>query len=245
MRIIPSIDLYNGQCVRLKQGKFDAISVYSKNPQALAQHYYQQGARHLHLVDLDGAKAGKPQQLPQIQSLASLGLSIQAGGGIRSLDSAYEAIETGISKLVIGSMAITDVEGTCALIQSIQAQNIVLALDVFIDEKGALKPAIHAWQETGSKNVWDLLALYEAMGVQSVLCTDISRDGMMQGPNLALYLDACKRFPSIAWQASGGIRDIEDIRALNDVGVSAAILGRALYTEGFDLRACLEEFVLC
>lgn len=245
MIIIPSIDLYRGQVVRLKQGKFQDVQVFSLDPMALAKRYSQWGASQLHVVDLDGAKAGRLMQLELIQSLSTLTMSIQVGGGIRSIDTALMAIEAGISKLVIGSMAVTDPISTHALMAKIHPKQFVLALDVHIDEGGIPRPAIHGWQEASKKNAWDLLEQYRDSGIQSVLCTDIARDGMMQGPNLALYEEAIKRFPTISWQASGGIRNRDDIRDLSQLGLHGAILGRALYEKTFDLSDCLQEFASC
>ncbi len=241
--MIPAIDLRDGQCVRLRQGQFDCATVYEANPVDLARHYADLGATYLHVVDLDGAELGCVQQLDLIGALKSNTMMIQSGGGIRSLETAKACLAAGVNRLVIGSMAITDSELTHALISEINACNVVLAFDVNI-ENGMPKPAIYGWKTTTESCLWDVVASYQAAGIQNVLCTDIAEDGMMNGPNFQLYEEAVRRFPSLFWQASGGVRDVKDIRTLAKLGVSAVILGRTLYEGNFDLSACLQEFSL-
>lgn len=244
MLIIPAIDLHDGQCVRLKQGQFDRATTYQYPPAQLARHYAGLGATRLHVVDLDGAKSGDMQQLSLIQSMQSATLPIQVGGGVRSVATARACVAAGIATLVIGSMAISEPSLALQLIAEIHANNIVLALDVHV-ENGIPCPAIHGWQTSTKRNAWDVVQFYQDAGVTNVLCTDIAQDGMMNGPNFALYEEAVRRFPTIAWQASGGIRDIRDMRALSTSGVSAVILGRILYEPGFNLSECLQEFASC
>jgi phosphoribosylformimino-5-aminoimidazole carboxamide ribotide isomerase len=244
MLIIPAIDLQDGQCVRLKQGQFDRATIYQSRPAQLAQHYAALGATRLHVVDLDGAKLGDMQQLDLIHSMQSATMAIQAGGGIRSTATAQACLAAGISTLVIGSIAISDPSLTIQLITEINAKNIVLALDIHI-KNGIPSPAIHGWQTATEQNAWDVVEFYQDLGITTVLCTDIAQDGMMEGPNFKLYEEAIHRFPTLAWQASGGIRHINDIRALAALGVSAVILGRILYETEFDLSSCLQEFTSC
>lgn len=244
MIIIPAIDLHNGQCVRLKQGQFDRVTFYQTPPSELAQHYADLGATRLHIVDLDGAKLGEIQQLELIKSMQSEASPIQVGGGIRTIATAHACVAAGLSTLVIGSIAISDPTYTLQLITEVNATNIVLALDVHIKDS-IPTPAIHGWQTATECNAWDIVQFYQDAGVTAVLCTDIAQDGMMKGPNFKLYEDAVRRFPTITWQASGGVRDIHDIKALAELGVSAVILGRILYESDFDLSACLQEFSSC
>lgn len=238
MLIIPAIDLQNGQCVRLRKGQFDQVSVYDYSPITLAQDYALQGAKRLHIVDLEGARAGEIQQLPLIQAILESGLCLQVGGGIRSLESAKRCLAAGIEKLVIGSIAITNPELTEQIIQLAKAENIVLALDVHIDN-GIPKPAINGWQTTTENSLWDMVNYYQQRGTTTILCTDIASDGMMNGPNFLLYQEAINRFPQINWQASGGIRDVEDLEKLASLGLAAAILGRMLYESDFDISSYL------
>lgn len=234
MKIIPAIDLQNGRCVRLRQGKFDDNTIYPQSPQELINNYRIRGAKYIHIVDLDGARRGDIQQLPLIQGLLSDEITLQLGGGIRNLATAKACLDAGINKLVIGSLAISDPVLTEEIIQNIGADNIVLALDVNI-QNGRPVPAIHGWQTASKSCLWDVAEAYEKLGVNTILCTDIACDGMMNGPNPELYKEAVQRFPNIIWQASGGIRNRQDINILGNIGVQAAIIGRALYESNFDL----------
>jgi len=244
MLIIPAVDLRNGQCVRLQQGQFDRVSIYQPTPQELAEKYRQQGAQRLHVVDLDGAKSGTVQQLGLIQSMQRSDVLMQAGGGIRSIASAQACTAAGVNALVIGSIAVSDPELTLQIIAQTGAERVVLAFDVNM-EHGLAKPAIHGWQTSTASSLWDLVRFYQHVGITQVLCTDIACDGMMQGPNFKLYEQAVALFPTIAWQASGGIRHLEDIRKLAASGVAAVILGRMLYETEFCLSACIEELAPC
>lgn len=238
MLIIPAIDLQQGQCVRLRQGQFDQVSLYNDTPLSLAQRYAIAGATRLHLVDLDGAKTGQVQQLALINSIVATKMTLQLGGGIRSLSSAKSCLEAGVNKLVLGSIALTNPDLTSQIIREVQAHNIVLALDVNITN-GIPRPAIHGWQTATQNNLWDVVSYYQLLGVQDILCTDIACDGMMSGPNFNLYEQAITRFPSLDWQASGGIRHEADLNELEALGVSAAIVGRMLYETDFNLATYL------
>lgn len=244
MRIIPAIDLQGGKCVRLKQGQFDSPIIYSSTPVKLAKYYAALGAKHLHIVDLDGAKCGNIQQLNLIQSLQLSGVSMQVGGGIRNMATANDCLSSGVSKLVIGSMAISNPRLTLRMIKKLNANNIVLALDIRM-HAGIPKVAIHGWQMATKRMMWDVIPFYQAAGVTTVLCTDIDRDGCLKGPNFTLYDEAVHRFPMVSWQASGGIRNIHDIRVLSTLGISSVILGRVLYESDFNLPECLEAFASC
>lgn len=244
MLIIPAIDLQQGQCVRLRKGQFDQLSIYEYSPITLAQGYALQGATHLHIVDLDGAKTGEIKQLPLIQAMQAPGISIQVGGGIRNLESAKACIKAGFAKLVIGSIAVNNPELTLEIIKLAGAANIVLALDINLDND-VPKPAINGWQTATDSNLWELVTYYQQFGVRDVLCTDINCDGMLNGPNFKLYAEALNRFPLINWQASGGIRNSSDLEQLEKLGVSAAILGRMLYETDFDISSYLTRQALC
>ena len=244
MLIIPAIDIQQGQCVRLQQGQFDRVSIYESSPLALAETYTKQGAVRLHIVDLDGAKSGAMQQLALIKDMCTGNILIQAGGGIRSISSATACLAAGISTLVIGSIAISDPELTLQIVALTKAENIVLAFDVNM-EHGIPKLAIHGWQTTTTNTLWDVVAFYQKVGISNVLCTDIACDGMMNGPNFALYKEAVRRFPGMAWQASGGIRHLQDIKKLSETGIAAVILGRTLYEGNFNLSACILEVAPC
>jgi len=244
MIIIPAIDLQQGQCVRLRQGQFNQSTVYPQSAIDLAGYYRECGAHHLHVVDLDGARQGEICQLDLIRDLHAAEVCLQAGGGIRSLESAKACLAAGINKLVIGSIAITNLQLTHAIIDYAGAENIVLALDInWIDQRPM--PAIHGWQTSSDRDLWQVCTDYQQSGIQTILCTNIACDGMMQGPDLALYQQAIERFPEINWQASGGIRDESDIEALAEMGVHAVILGRTLYEGHFNLTACVRRYASC
>ncbi|MBA2656282.1 MAG: 1-(5-phosphoribosyl)-5-[(5-phosphoribosylamino)methylideneamino]imidazole-4-carboxamide isomerase [Tatlockia sp.] len=238
MLVIPAIDLQQGRCVRLRKGQFDQLSIYEDAPLELAEKYALAGAKYLHIVDLDGAKSGKLEQLALIQTLKKSGLNLQIGGGIRSLEIAERCQQAGIIRLVIGSIAVTNPQLTEQIITLFKPENIVLAFDVHLEEE-LPKVAIHGWQKVSSQNLWELVDNYQDKGINQILCTDIASDGMMSGPNFSLYQEAINRFPKINWQASGGIRDAEDLDKLSSLGLKAAILGRMLYESNFDLASYL------
>lgn len=245
MLIIPAIDLQQGRCVRLRQGQFNQITRYNSSPITLAQDYAQQGASVLHVVDLDGAQQGEITQLALIKEMQDKRLTIQVGGGIRSLASAKSCLDMGINKLVLGSIAVTNPQLTGEIIQLAKPENIILAFDVNI-VLDIPKPAIHGWQKDTDKNLWELVTYYQGLGINQVLCTDIARDGMLKGPNFNLYSEALERFSTIDWQASGGIRDRYDLDQLAKLGLAGAILGRMLYESDFELSSyLLKEKELC
>ncbi|HIC7356842.1 TPA: 1-(5-phosphoribosyl)-5-[(5-phosphoribosylamino)methylideneamino] imidazole-4-carboxamide isomerase [Legionella pneumophila] len=238
MLVIPAIDLQSGRCVRLKQGRFDQVTQFSIFPTERALYFAKLGAKRLHVVDLDGARSGKMQQLELICSMQNTGIPIQAGGGIRSVEQALECTNAGISQLVIGSLAITNRDLTIQIIERIKPENIILALDVRVDAKVPLL-AINGWQNSSTSNLWEVVSYYENFGIKQILCTDIACDGMMSGPNFDLYQQAVKYFPQIAWQASGGIRHLQDITTLDSLGISAVILGLMLYQDNVNFEELL------
>ena len=229
MIVIPAIDLRDGQCVRLYQGDFSRQTSYAKDPVALALEYAAMGFDALHIVDLDGARSGQQQNQAIIcRIIASSNLSIQLGGGIRTDSQADDWLATGLARVVIGSLAITEPGRVRGWLNNYGSQRIVLALDVNIDAIGVPHVATHGWRQTADMTLWQCLDQYEPAGIQHVLCTDISRDGAMTGPNLALYTEFIDKYPGIQLQASGGVRSIDDVKALRKTGASAAISGRAL-----------------
>jgi phosphoribosylformimino-5-aminoimidazole carboxamide ribotide isomerase len=241
MKLIPAIDLQQGQCVRLQQGKFNETTIYPYDPLTLAKRYVERGANHLHIVDLDGAKVGRINQLPLIKSLHCAGCTLQVGGGIRDLATVNACFEAGIEQLVLGSLAINDLETTKAIINLAGRDRIILALDVVIKDNTPML-ATHGWQTLTELSLWDVIAQYQ-LTIKTILCTDILCDGMMQGPNFDLYQQAITRFPNLNWQASGGIRNQQDLQALAKLGLSAAILGRMLYQDNSSLS--FEETLVC
>jgi len=229
MRIIPAIDLQAGRCVRLLHGDFDKVTHYDVDPLLLARGYRDAGARWLHLVDLDGARRGEPVNDAVIRQLSALpGLSIQTGGGIRSHADLEAALARGASRVVLGSVALLDPAATAAWLQHYGAERLVLALDVRLDAGGQPRLASHGWTRQTEQGLWAALEFFCDAGLRHVLCTDIGRDGAMTGPNLDLYTECLRRFPSVQLQASGGVRNAADLRALEQAGVPWAIVGKAL-----------------
>ena len=238
MELIPAIDLRGGGVVRLLQGNFDAETRYAMTPEELYGQYARAGARRVHVVDLDGARDGAAGNRPIIARLASLGrLRVQSGGGLRSSRDVRSLLAAGVERAVIGSVAVTAAGEVSEWFTEFGADRLVLALDVRIDASGTPRVATHGWKEQSALSLWDLVRRYEGVGLRHVLCTDVSRDGAMAGPNLALYREAIARFPELAWQASGGVRDAADLRELAATGVAAAVSGKALI-EG---RIAIEE----
>ncbi|KTD51709.1 phosphoribosylformimino-5-aminoimidazole carboxamide ribotide isomerase [Legionella quinlivanii] len=244
MNIIPAIDLQQGQCVRLRQGEFLQTTIYPQTALQLATLYRQKGMTRLHLVDLDGARSGCMEQLELITSLLSSGLILQAGGGIRSLETVKQCLDAGIHKIVLGSLAVHNPDLTRSIIRLAGGGRIVLALDIRWNNNLPLLTS-HGWQEPTAISLWDLVEAYSDTDISEILCTNVQCDGMMQGPDFSLYQLAIDRFPHIQWQASGGIRGTDDLKRLADLGLSAAILGRMLYETDFDLSSYTEGVFLC
>ena len=229
MRLIPAIDLKSGRCVRLYQGDFDAETRYAVDPMELAGRYRALGADWLHVVDLDGAKDGVGGNGEIIGRLATIeGLNLQMGGGLRDALTIQTMFDAGVSRAVLGSAAVTHPQDVTKWFAQFGPQRLTLAFDIRLDDQSVPRLATHGWRTQSSLALWDAVAQFAACGLAHVLCTDVSRDGALNGPNLALYAEALQRFPTIQWQASGGIRDSADLQALAELGVQAAISGKAL-----------------
>jgi len=232
MRLIPAIDLRGGRCVRLRQGDFAAETVFDLDPRELLERYRAWGADWVHVVDLDGARDGTTANRDVIALLAAQpGVQLQVGGGLRSIAAILELLERGIARAVIGSLALSAPAQIGAVARELGAQRIVVALDVRIDSSNAPRVATHGWRQQTATALWDAVEAVAAEGLTRVLCTDVARDGMLAGPNLDLYREGVRRFPAIEWQASGGIRGVQDLAALAQTGVAAAVSGRALLEE--------------
>ena len=228
MELIPAIDLRDGRCVRLLQGDFEQETRYAVDPVELAVQYRELGARWLHVVDLDGAKRGEPVNLALIERMrATASVDVQMGGGIRSRASLERAL-TVATRVVIGSLAVTDPEQVAAWLEELGADRVTLALDVRLDADGTPLIATHGWTRASTLTLATAIDRFARVGLRHVLCTDIDRDGALTGPNAVLYRDCVARWPAIAFQASGGVRDVRDLETLAAAGVSAAVSGKAL-----------------
>lgn len=240
--IIPAIDLIDGAVVRLYQGDYEQKTQYQLDPVDVVHSYADQGAEWLHIVDLTGAKDTSKRQLSLIQSMVDTKrMQFQAGGGIRSEAEVAQLLELGVSRVVIGSLAVKQPEMVKQWVKTYGNERIVLALDVNIDEQGNKMIATHGWQENSGVSLEAVLEDFAQVDAKHVLCTDISRDGTLQGANEAMYREVSAKFPAVAWQASGGIGGLDDIRALRPSGVQGVILGRALLEGKFTV----EEAIAC
>ncbi len=237
MEMVPSIDLRNGRAVRLHRGEFSAETPSRRSPAQLYRRFATAGARRLHVVDLDGARDGRAGNQSVLRSLAAgKRLRIQTGGGIRRLADIMRVLADGAERAVVGSIAVESPEKIADWIRRFGSDRVVAALDVRIENDGTPYLATHGWQRKTQCTLWGHTEWLAASGIRHVLCTDIMRDGALTGPNIALYRECVRRFPVLAWQASGGIRDADDLHALAETGVAVAICGRALMEDRIPLR---------
>lgn len=228
MRVIPAIDLKDGRCVRLFKGDFDQTTEYSDNPAAVGREFSALAVDNLHIVDLDGARTGDQENRDIVAAITKTsGLDVQLGGGIRDRQSIVNWLATGVSRCVTGSVAIETPTIVMRWIEEFGSDKIVLALDVKIDGDDPMLTT-HGWTRMAELSLWDSLDQYVKAGAKHVLCTDVSRDGALAGPNIELYGEILNRYPGIQLQASGGVRDLADLEALRSLGCPAAITGRAL-----------------
>ena len=226
---IPAIDLKDGRCVRLYQGRFDRVSEYQARPEELAARYLSLGVDWVHVVDLDGARDGAGGNREVIGRMARLaGGRVQVGGGIRRREDAEAVLALGVGRAVIGSAAAERIGEVQGWLRELGPDRLVLAFDVRLDEAGMPWLRTRGWTEDAGLSLWDAIGAYQDAGLRHVLCTDIARDGAMTGPNLALYEECTDRFPQIELQASGGVRDLDDLEALRATGAASAIIGKAL-----------------
>jgi phosphoribosylformimino-5-aminoimidazole carboxamide ribotide isomerase len=229
MRLIPAIDLRAGHCVRLLHGDFEAETVYPTDPYSLLAKYREVGADWLHIVDLDGARDGSPDNRAIIVGLAARkAINLQVGGGLRNTTALSQMLDAGVGRAVVGSAAIAQVEQVQAWLAHFGPERLTLAFDVSIDDGGSPKVMTHGWQRQSEYSLWNALDNYSASHLKHVLCTDVGRDGALTGPNVELYREAVRRYPQIQWQASGGIRNAHDLQSLSATGAAAAISGKAL-----------------
>lgn len=234
MKLFPAIDLFGGQAVRLYKGDYDQMTVYDPEPLDTVRKFEAAGASCLHLVDLEGAKTGQTTNLPTIEKLAAhTGLFIQVGGGIRSMDTVRRYLDAGASRVILGTAAVTDPDFTAKAVAQYGEQIAVGA-----DLKNG-KVAIKGWLET-SQDTWEVfLDKMQRLGVKTVICTDISKDGAMQGTNRDLYRALTEKF-SMDIIASGGVSSLEDIQALKAAGAAGAIIGKAYYAGAIDLAQAIK-----
>ena len=234
MIIYPAVDVKDGKCVRLVQGRFSDETIYSENPVEVALKWEKLGAPYLHVVDLDGARTGEPQNIAVISEMAvKLGIPIQLGGGIRSIESIEIILCKGIERIILGTSAVKDPQLVKKALGTFE-KNIAIGIDA---KNGMV--AIEGWAKTSEFTAVGFAKKMEDLGAKTIIYTDISRDGMLAGPNLKAMEEMVKAV-NIDVIASGGVSRLEDIKNLKSVGVAGAIIGKALYTGDIDLKQALE-----
>jgi len=224
MRIIPAIDLLDGQAVRLQKGDYDKKTLYNINPVEEAAKFKDAGFNHIHVVDLNGAKSGNFENLPIIKKIISdLGLSVQTGGGVRSADDIHLLLDAGLNGIICSSMAVKKPDEWLTAVQK-HPGKMILGLDL---KDG--KMAYGGWLETSDTPIEEFLNPMIEAGLQTVLSTDIARDGMLSGPNVEMYANLQKRFPQLNWIASGGVSSINDLQKLKEHQLHGVVVGKAYY----------------
>ncbi len=225
MLIIPAIDIYEGKAVRLKQGDFKQKKIYDDKPWKVAKKFAESGSSLIHVVDLEGAKHGSFRNYDVIKKIVSeTHVHIQAGGGVRTEHDVSQLFDAGVERVVVGSVAVKEPETIGRWIELFGYNRIVVALDI---KNGSV--AYNGWKEFTQGEPLKIMKQLGAMGVSIFLCTDIGKDGMLEGPNVSLYKKICKNFPDFEIIASGGVSSHKDIENLTKTGVSGAIVGKALY----------------
>jgi phosphoribosylformimino-5-aminoimidazole carboxamide ribotide isomerase len=238
--VYPAIDLKDGGCVRLMHGRFDQVTRYDHDPAARLAAFVDAGAEWVHVVDLDGAQAGRAVQHELIGRLArSADVRVQSGGGVRSREDVAALLDAGVARVVVGSQAVTAPEAVGEWLAEFGPERIALALDVNVRD-GAPVPALKGWTEAAAVDLWTALDRFPAGAARHVLVTDVGRDGALTGPNLDLLGEIVRRRPDLAVQASGGVAETADLTAARDAGCAGAIVGRAIYEGRFTVALALE-----
>ena len=234
MILFPAIDLYEGKAVRLLRGDYNQMTVYSENPPEIALDFKAQGATHIHLVDLEGARSG---DTPNFETVCAIkersGLFCEIGGGVRNMETVERYLDAGIDRVILGTAAVQDESFLCACTEK-YSEKIAVGVDL---KDGYV--AIKGWLETSDRDAFSFCRRMQETGVKTLICTDISKDGAMQGTNVELYRELAKRF-SMQIEASGGVSSLEDVRRLRALDLYGAIIGKAYYTGAINLKEALE-----
>lgn len=234
MVIYPAIDLYEGKAVRLFKGDYGQMTVYNENPVAVALDFKAAGAACIHLVDLEGAKSGQTPNLATVCAIKeATGLFCEIGGGVRSMDVVKAYLDAGVDRVILGTAAVTD-EAFLKAAVAAYGEKIAVGIDI---KDGYV--AIKGWTEQSREKAMDFCGKMEQLGVRTIICTDISRDGAMQGTNHELYRELSERF-DLNIIASGGVSSIDDVRKLAAMNIHGAIIGKAYYTGAIDLKEAIE-----
>jgi phosphoribosylformimino-5-aminoimidazole carboxamide ribotide isomerase len=232
MDIIPAIDIIDGKCVRLTQGDYEQKKIYNEHPLEVARQFEDAGLTRLHLVDLDGAKAGSVKNWKVLETIAGkTALVIDFGGGIKKEEDVEIVFNSGAALATIGSLAVKDPELFGSWLQQYGADRFLLGADVKSE-----RIAVGGWLETTDRWVYDFIQEYVERGIRQVFCTDVSKDGLLQGPSLDLYRNIMEKFPALHFIASGGVSVIEDIYQLEEIGCKGVIIGKAIYEGRITLK---------
>jgi phosphoribosylformimino-5-aminoimidazole carboxamide ribotide isomerase len=234
MKIFPAIDLYEGKAVRLLKGDYNQLTVYSENPIEIAKDFESQGATELHTVDLEGARDGGTPNIDIIKSFVeNTSLNVEVGGGIRSMETVKAYLDAGVKRVILGTAAVTDEK---FLLEAVEKYGDKIAVGADIKDG---KVAIKGWVEKSEYSTFDFFEKLQKIGVATVICTDISKDGAMQGTNRELYKELSEKF-NVNIIASGGVSSLDDVKALNDMELFGAIIGKAYYTGAIKISDALE-----
>ena len=234
MKLFPAIDLYDGKAVRLFKGDYSQMTVYSENPIEIARDFEQKGAKYIHLVDLQGAKDGTTPNIDIVKQIANeTSLFTEIGGGIRSMETVKKYLDSGVDRVILGTAAVTNPDFLKTAVET-YGEKIAVGVDV----KDGLV-AIKGWVEKSEYSCFEFCEKMQNLGVKTIICTDISKDGAMQGTNRLLYKELSQKF-SLDITASGGVSSIDDIKALRELDLYGAIIGKAYYVGAIDLEEALE-----
>lgn len=238
IEIIPAIDIIGGRCVRLSQGDYNRLTTYDSHPSEIARRMADAGVERIHVVDLDGAKAGEPVNLRSVEAIASLGVAeIELGGGLKSDGALRSAFDAGATYAIGGSIAVKDPLTFAEWIRSFGPQRIILGADV---RDGRV--ATDGWLNDSPLTAEDLIGRFTADGLTQAICTDIASDGMLQGPATEFYTELSERFPGVTVTVSGGISSMDDIKRLDDLGLKRVIVGKAIYEGHITLKE-IERYI--
>lgn len=237
-KVIPAIDIIDGKCVRLTKGEYETKKVYSEDPLEMARKYESLGARRIHIVDLDAARKGSSENKPLIKKIIKeTSLHVQTGGGVRKRSDLEALLKVGCSRVIIGSKAQTDRKEVAMWIKEFGADNIIIGADVRNN-----KIAIHGWLDTSQDDITDFIYYYQTVGAKHILCTDIMKDGFMDGPSYELYNNLINKFPDMNIIASGGVATENDIKSLIEIGMNQIVVGKAIYEGTINLEEVLKKY---
>lgn len=236
MLILPAIDIYEGKCVRLRQGNYSEQTIYATSPREVAQRFYDAGLNFIHVVDLEGAKERRIVNWKTLEELSHCqGLSFEIGGGIRTKSDVDRLVSLGVARIILGSIAVHSPAFVEEMIQTYGSERIAVGVDV----KDNIV-AIHGWQEQSTLTATELITAMIRIGVRCFICTDITRDGMLQGPNTHLYQKLVEQFPNVSFIASGGISSKDDILKLSEMHIAGVVVGKAYYEGKISLQTLSE-----